>query len=226
MKIKSTFFRLVLICCATFCSAAEARYFDAVTSRFMSVDPVGFKEQNLHSFNRYAYANNNPYRFIDPDGRDAVDVATGAYDWIVGMPGRIMDRWENPSHRLPNGPENAIAAGLGILGGMSAGAGLKSEAAKGVPTSPHIDPKDIAGKTPAQIDQLAKSNGLAPKGPDPMSGKGAYVDPITGNQRVLCHTNCASPHAHVNNPLGQRLDINGTVVPAESPQAHLPITYP
>lgn len=45
----------------------------------MSVDPVGFSGGNVHSFNRYAYANNNPYRLKDPDGRFALDalVVTG-----------------------------------------------------------------------------------------------------------------------------------------------------
>lgn len=61
---------------------------------------------------------------------------------------------------------------------------------------------------------------------DPQSGRGAYVDPVTGNQRVLCHTNCSNPHGHVNNPQGQRLDINGNVVAPESPAAHLPIEFP
>ena len=46
-----------------------ARYYDPVISRFMGFDPVGFVEDNQMSFNRYAYANNNPYVFIDPDGR-------------------------------------------------------------------------------------------------------------------------------------------------------------
>lgn len=30
-------------------------------------------------------------------------------------------------------------------------------------------------------------------------------------------------YGHVNNPEGQRLDIDGNIVPAESPAAHLPI---
>ena len=45
-----------------------ARYYNPVIGRFMGVDPVGFQENNIHSFNRYAYANNNPYKFVDPDG--------------------------------------------------------------------------------------------------------------------------------------------------------------
>ena len=92
--------------------------------------------------------------------------------------------------------------------------------------SPKINPKDVADKTPAQIDKLAKDKGLIPKGPNPQEGKGAYVDPATGKQRVLCHTNCSNPHGHVNNSQGQRLDINGKVVPPESPAAHLPINLP
>ena len=32
-------------------------------------DPQGVDPNNVHSFNRYAYANNNPYRYVDPDGR-------------------------------------------------------------------------------------------------------------------------------------------------------------
>lgn len=38
----------------------------------MSTDPKGFVEANLHSHNRYAYANNNPYKYVDPDSRAAV----------------------------------------------------------------------------------------------------------------------------------------------------------
>jgi hypothetical protein len=32
------------------------------------VDPAGVSPDDLHSFNRYAYANDNPYRYIDPNG--------------------------------------------------------------------------------------------------------------------------------------------------------------
>jgi RHS repeat-associated protein len=49
-----------------------ARYYDPAIGRFLSLDSVGFSEGNVHSFNRYSYANNNPYKFKDPDGRDAV----------------------------------------------------------------------------------------------------------------------------------------------------------
>ena len=44
----------------------QARYYDPVIGRFYSNDPIGFRD--VHSFNRYAYANNNPYSYIDPTG--------------------------------------------------------------------------------------------------------------------------------------------------------------
>jgi RHS repeat-associated protein len=45
-----------------------ARYYDPEIGRFMSVDPQAFAEDNPTTFNRYAYANNNPYKYVDPDG--------------------------------------------------------------------------------------------------------------------------------------------------------------
>jgi RHS repeat-associated protein len=46
----------------------QARYYDPLLGRFYSNDPIGFRD--VHSFNRYAYANNNPYVYKDPDGEN------------------------------------------------------------------------------------------------------------------------------------------------------------
>jgi len=51
-----------------------ARYYDPLVGRFMGMDPQHFDETNLHSFNRYAYGNNNPYKFKDPDGNSPLSV--------------------------------------------------------------------------------------------------------------------------------------------------------
>jgi large repetitive protein len=57
-----------------------ARHYDPVVGRFMGIDAETFKEDNLHSFNRYAYGNNNPARFVDPDGDSPIDVVFLAID--------------------------------------------------------------------------------------------------------------------------------------------------
>lgn len=60
---------------ATGLSYFGARWYDPTIGRFMGIDPVGFKEGNIHSFNRYAYVSNNPYKYVDPDGRARRDIA-------------------------------------------------------------------------------------------------------------------------------------------------------
>ena len=54
---------------------AEARYFGSTQGRFTSVDPLGAsaKAANPQTFNRYAYALNNPLRHTDATGMDVDD---------------------------------------------------------------------------------------------------------------------------------------------------------
>ena len=50
----------------------QARYYDPGVGRFLRVDPKAVEPEIPASFNRYSYANNNPYKFVDPDGKDAI----------------------------------------------------------------------------------------------------------------------------------------------------------
>ena len=54
----------------------QQRYYDSSTGRFLSVDPVTVSASTGANFNRYWYANSNPYAFIDPDGREACGTDT------------------------------------------------------------------------------------------------------------------------------------------------------
>lgn len=57
-----------------------ARWYDPATARFTGIDPVGFVEGNPQSFARYTYANNSPYRYVDPNGETPIDAIFLAYD--------------------------------------------------------------------------------------------------------------------------------------------------
>ena len=54
---------------ATGLTYMQQRYYDQSIGRFLSVDPVTADSGTGANFNRYKYAANNPYRFVDPDGR-------------------------------------------------------------------------------------------------------------------------------------------------------------
>jgi len=47
----------------------QQRYYDPTVGRFLSVDPVTAYSNPVGAFNRYWYADDNPYKFVDPDGR-------------------------------------------------------------------------------------------------------------------------------------------------------------
>ncbi|MQP77674.1 hypothetical protein CQ393_17475, partial [Stenotrophomonas sp. MYb238] len=57
----------------------QQRYYDPLIPRFLSVDPITAYSNPVGAFNRYWYADNNPYSFADPDGRAKAAV------WIVRL---------------------------------------------------------------------------------------------------------------------------------------------
>jgi RHS repeat-associated protein len=70
---------------ATGLTYMQQRYYDPLLGRFLSVDPVTMHDNgDPRLFNRYAYANNNPYTYVDPDGRyveaalEVASIAMGA----------------------------------------------------------------------------------------------------------------------------------------------------
>ncbi|WP_093285727.1 RHS repeat-associated core domain-containing protein [Pseudoxanthomonas sp. CF125] len=56
---------------ATGLTYMQQRYYDQALGRFLSVDPVSADSKTGANFNRYRYADNSPYGFTDPDGRQS-----------------------------------------------------------------------------------------------------------------------------------------------------------
>jgi hypothetical protein len=72
--------------------------------------------------------------------------------------------------------------------------------------TPSGNPKGLGnpskGKTPEQIDQMFRDKGLDPRGPDPVRGKGGYVNPKNERSYHIDHKNQYNepPHVDVNRP--------------------------
>jgi len=109
----------------------QARYYDPVIGRFYSNDPVDAlghitRGNPVHGFNRYTYANNNPYKYTDPDGK------FGLIGALIGM------AVETGAQLIQNGgnigeidvSDVLVAGAVGaVTGGI--GGRLASSAAKG-----------------------------------------------------------------------------------------------
>lgn len=99
---------------ATGLSYYGARYYDPVIGRFMSVDPVGFKADSPISFNRYAYAGDNPLKYVDPDGQYPEDISSMNGQFEAAL--EHADVSVSPS--VSSGP-NAASNPLGSLNQMT-----------------------------------------------------------------------------------------------------------
>lgn len=82
-------------------SDLQARWYSPGLGRMLAMDPVNFHEGNIQSFNLYAYGNNNPYRYHDPNGESPIEVFTDAAPafgeslgaWGALIIGRATNDW-------------------------------------------------------------------------------------------------------------------------------------
>jgi len=86
----------------------RARYYEPTTGRFVSEDPA------RDGVNWYLYAHDNPIRFVDDDGRNAVDVIfflyqTGLGFLLAGI--ALLYKWEQ-SHLLKSQLAKKLAMGI------------------------------------------------------------------------------------------------------------------
>ena len=97
-----------------------ARWYDPKIGRFMGVDPAGFSADNIQSFNRYAYANNNPYLYVDPDGREPLTPE----EEIQQMHAEAFDKIRSVIHPVGEAGQaglELVTPGMGILGTFKKG---------------------------------------------------------------------------------------------------------
>ena len=85
----------------------QQRYYDPSIGRFLSADPVAPNANTGALFNRYDYAKNNPYRYLDPDGRTCTSNAdkkgvTCRFDNPNGLAGRNLDNANRAYTRAVN----------------------------------------------------------------------------------------------------------------------------
>jgi RHS repeat-associated protein len=82
----------------------HARYYSAVSGRFLSVDPVLGDLSEPQTWNRYAYAVNNPLRYLDPRGLKPCPVVGS--DGVEREGECIEVEGETPEvEPQPNGPD-------------------------------------------------------------------------------------------------------------------------
>ncbi|ODN43686.1 RHS repeat domain-containing protein [Piscirickettsia litoralis] len=114
---------------ATGLSYYGARYYDPAIGRFMSVDPHPVEPTLPITFNRYAYAADNPLKYTDPDGKFFANPMTMIVEGLFGMVSGGIAGWAE------NGIDGAIVgAGVGtvtalVANPLSAGAAARVAAA-------------------------------------------------------------------------------------------------
>lgn len=168
-----------------------ARYYEPRFGRFISIDPVDVDPENPHSLSRYAYANNNPYRYVDPDGAYAEDL-------FLALPGILTGAhslWQNLSrgeflNAAIDGGGILVDAGALALPGVPGGAGLAIKASReAAEAATKSVPKSLKDQAADLIPQNANRHRVTLRSPS----QKMEVDPAG-----KAHGGIPTPHTKVS----------------------------
>lgn len=126
----------------------QQRYYDPSIGRFLSIDPLDANPESPKTFNRYAYANNNPYKYVDPDGRAAIVVGL----LIIGAGVEAYDLYQAYKE-----------GGVSGLAQQAATDAVMSAAGVGIPAK-------LAGRLGGLIGKLSGRGDVVPDGDVAKSG--------------------------------------------------------
>jgi RHS repeat-associated protein len=140
-----------------------ARWYNPKLGRFMGMDPVEAQAENLHSFNRYAYANNNPYKFVDPDGNVPIPLII----WGMGAAVTAYNTYQTYQSEGLGAAATTLAiegAATAALGGAAKLAGPALKVLKGADKIGDAT-KSVANPVPETLARV-----ISGKGPFPTLG--------------------------------------------------------
>ena len=207
---------------ATGLSYMQQRYMDPQLGVFLSVDPVTAYDQPVGQFNRYRYANGNPYRFTDPDGRQALGAPRDFYNPVTAEQAQqilpvvadftpvlgdvkgIVEAVQAPT------PANIAGAAMGLIpfagdagkavlkhGDEAAQLGRKVASEQKASGTIYVDSKGNAIPTPpgGKIEGSPDGRFVQAKGPDGQP-TGVRID---GGHKPSTHPDprAQQPHGHV-----------------------------
>lgn len=156
----------------------QARYYDPMIGRFYSNDPVGAMEHiasgnSVHGFNRFTYANNSPYKYVDPDGEFAIQLTAIFVGTVIGGAAEFMN---NPDATLSSIGRSAVVGGaiglatslpgMGTLGtmAMSAGANASGEMVNQIATGSFDGRKVLTAGVVGAVAKGAAKLAIASRG--------------------------------------------------------------
>jgi len=185
----------------------QARFYDPLVGRFLSTDPIHFQDDNPFTFNRYSYANNNPYKYVDPLGQESACVTVDRCKSFAVSPSPealstvadftpvvsdikgIVEAIQDPS------AVNIIAAGVGLFPGvgdvaaksLKAGANILENAAKSTARGGESAAAATGRQAHRELaERVAQKPGWQPE-PRLRGLDGKYYKPdvVTPNNRIL-----------------------------------------
>jgi hypothetical protein len=187
----------------------------------MAVDPVDVSADNIHSFNRYAYANNNPYVYVDPDGRAAetaldiisLGLSIAEFNRDPGILTGLGVAYDGLATAVP-----FLPAGFGIIRGAGRVADAADVPKWGVP-------EGVTNKFPSGWGNKANKKGVGTRWQDPNNpGNGVRIDQGNPNHSL--------PSQQVDHVIvrrdGQVIGRDGNPIQGSikenAEQAHIPLS--
>ena len=156
---------------ATGLNYMQARYYDPLIGRFLSIDPVGFSPDMPFMFGRYTYVGNDPVNFTDPTGRCRSDACRDARSQAIGQ---IVDE---ASEAIQDATEPGSALHEGARAAEKVGEALSERGGskKGAKGGPRAGKKH----TRAAINKAKESNAAENGGKVKCSQCGRDTTPTT-----------------------------------------------